>query len=61
MSRMTFTERLHVLVAKPMMKALRAEAQRSGESLGDLTRQAIQDFLDMRASHQTPFVSKVKP
>lgn len=46
------TKRLHVLVDEPTMQLLKAEAERTGESLGDLTREALLALLDARATAQ---------
>ena len=40
-----FPERLHVVISAAQMRALRKEAKKLEASLGDLTREALSQFL----------------
>jgi predicted HicB family RNase H-like nuclease len=46
MTTKTLTERLHVVVSKATMKALKTEAKRTGESLGRIVRRALANAVD---------------
>jgi len=41
--------RLHILTDKGLMRLLKAEAKKSGQSLGDLTREALLGLLVRRS------------
>ena len=43
------SERLHVVIDKPLMRTLRAHAKKEEQSLGDITRSALMEYLTPHA------------